>query len=256
MVTKFCKKCLEYIRSTSAKATLFLLILLTILKHIINDENFISGITTEFAGIIVTINFVQVMFDNENEKSLQKNELDSIKKFNKILEIHIGKYIENFYELTTPFEKRDFKCIHMSQTFKMSDMKDLYAESRNINNGLNTSCIELFFEIELNLRNYIVSFLVNNELKYNNEIEELLLKFVKVSMDFDSRKSLLDIIIRKEFPTVEDIPNLLINLGDEFYENIENKKNANLLFSYAYLYIMLKEERDIINKYQAIIKSF
>lgn len=228
-------------------------------------SDYTTGLVTEFFGIIVTVIFVQVLFDRKSIKDAQRDEIDAIKRADKVMQLYIEEYVSDFYNVSTPLANRT-GSVCMPERFELSDMCDLFLMSLNINSRMYTRCIDLFDAIELTLRNYIIELLVNIDFKYNKNLEELLLEFVKISATYDMReaiKSSSEIITSSSEKKYEGqkfsvlISDMLRNEGNEFYKRFDtDEKNvSHPLAPYVFIYIKMNKERDLINEYQNIIKA-
>ncbi len=223
-------------------------------------KEYLSGIVTEILGIIITVAFVQVIFDRKNINDEKEAELSKIKKADSILQIYIEKYITLYYCVVTPMTDRDFKKVEMSEDFTLSSMRDLYKTSSLAYFGIFRPSIDSFIEIELELQKYMISMLENIDFKHHDSIREEILKFVELSLNFEYRSNLFEVktIISGGEKLVDSIDKKLEQNGDAFYKQYKEGeiKNANLLLPYASLHDLMLNERSIINKYLKMASLF
>ena len=85
------------------------------------------------------------------------------------------------------------------------------------------------------------------------------MEFINISINYDSKNAILeaDKLIMGKKKAIEVIPKLIEENGEEFLKNLlsGNIKSGNLLHPYAYLYIMLNKERDVVKKYEKAINE-
>lgn len=254
----------KYIQLASVKVTISLFIVIAILC-VVNEiyfnvglDSYTSGSITELLGIIVTVCFVEYIYKKSNEREDKQYEINEIKRADKVMQLHIQKFIERYYEISTPINNRSGPSV-MSDSFKLSDMCDLHTSSLDVNNGWGTSCAELFFEKELILRQYIIDMLGKINFKYNKGLEEVLIEFVSISISFNSSKTIIFASQRKlgDEPEVDFVKTALVEHGDKFLKQVIAKESypSNLLTPYACLYIMMVNECNLINRYSEIVKA-
>lgn len=223
-------------------------------------SDYTTGIFTEIIGMLITIIFVEKLLNSSEEKESIKEEKDKIIRMNNVLQMLIERYKILFYSVATPMEKRNYEeAIQMPEEFKMSDMKDLFDNPLDIRYGITESSVVNFLQIEEKIRDYIIETLRTIDFKYNRKLQELLMNFVKISIYYDSRKAIFEAnkTSAGEKYITDWVSEGLKEQGDKFYEEVTGGscKNANLLHPYYNLYIMMNNERNIINKYNDIINE-
>lgn len=254
----------KYLKSPAGISSIVILLIVLILillnQSIFQTDisDYTSGLVTELIGMIITICFVQSLFDRKNEKDMQNNENKQIRRADKVFQVYYAKYVEYFNNITSKTYSQNST---LNEHFQMSDMSGLYRIPNNLLDGLVTSsCIELFFCFELKIREIFIEMLNNIDFKYNSEIEEILEQFIESSITFDPRKTLLNAQNIKvgEKNMAEEDAKTLENEGNDFYKKYiteEKTPPASVLTPYLILYVLLNEEKDIINRYQKVICS-
>ena len=99
------KKKLSWLKTSAGKIAIILFIIATLLISITflaffkqsshfrdNFENILIGIGTNIVGIIITISFVQHIFDKQSEKKEKELEREKIIRFSQIMSFRIQKY--------------------------------------------------------------------------------------------------------------------------------------------------------------------
>lgn len=118
-----------------------------------NLENVLIGIGTNIFGIIVTISFVQHIFDKQNEAKEKELEREKIIRFSQIMSFRLEKYFCVFAQITTPlseYSKSENKKVNFD--FKFEDMKDLHFPCL-LMSELQKSAISVFYSEEKKIKN-------------------------------------------------------------------------------------------------------
>ena len=232
-----------------------------------NFEDYYDGIFTEVIGIIITVIFVQWIFDKKNMKDMadkeknkneqeKKQELERIEKFNRILQKYIQEYTFYFNCVTTPIGKRDDTKDDLNESFGFSDMYDLHKSGLSLRKNINQSAIYYFYEYEQKIMQYIIAVLTQSQFKYYKEIDKLFLEFINVSANGDFK----DFILANEANkgTVDFITNVMKHKSGKYIEGFERKDvkyTSNIAYPYYILYNLLIAEKRIITNYQKLIES-
>jgi hypothetical protein len=225
----------------------------------VSISEYFSGIITELVGIIVTVLFVQVLFDKKNTNEQKEHELAEIKRFHRILKLYIDRYIRFYNRVATPLGEKVPTDPFQTGKFKIKDMCDLHEISLFITDGSMKPAIDIFYEIEHIIRDYFITTLLRIDFEYFPDISELIISFIDISIRFDSSG---EILYAKNI-RIGDKPAIAVNKkmiqenGEEFYNEFikGNRQNANSMHPYAYLYMMMQEERKILVKYLKIIND-
>ena len=202
----------------------------------------------------------------QNRQSKEK-ECAMIKRFDRVLQQYIERYVTMFYCVVTPLEERlkqvdgpnSAMNAKMPEMFCLKDMHDLYQSSLLLRDGTSDSSISAFLDIEFSLRNEFIHLVENNDFEHYSSFPDIFLRFVNVSLKYDCRGNILEPPYRKvgEQPMVAHISKLLENKADNFYKEVLAGRGigGNLMSPYILLYEMMKQEREIVLQYQEEIKK-
>lgn len=199
--------------------------------------------------------------------NLKKKNVRLIKRFDRVLQQYIERYVTMFYCVVTPLEER-LKQVNgpnsamnakMPEMFFLKDMRDLYKSSLLLRDGTSDSSISAFLDIEFSLRNEFIHLVENNDFEHYTSFPDIFLRFVNVSLKYDCRGNILDAPHRKVDEQRMDacISEFLENNADNFYQEVLAGRGigGNLMSPYILLYEMMKQEREIILQYQEQIKK-
>lgn len=224
-------------------------------------ENILLGIATNLIGIIITISFVQFFLDKQSKAHQINCEKEEIKRYDRVMSCLIDKYIIAFNDLTTPVNQKsqiDFMAI--KQNFNFSELGDLYKPAANIFSGYNTPTIEFFYEIEIELRNYMVQELQHLNFTYNQRLNEILTKFVQYSYNLDMHAQIIEnrhVTFGHHNPPqyIGDVVGNEIKSRPDYWvhEYESNKLQGNIMRPYLILYNLLKVEILLIKEYKDYI---
>lgn len=202
----------------------------------------------------------------QNRQSKEK-ECAMIKRFDRVLQQYIERYVTMFYCVVTPLEERlkqvdgpnSAMNAKMPEMFCLKDMHDLYQSSLLLRDGTSDSSISAFLDIEFSLRNEFIHLVENNDFEHYSSFPDIFLRFVNVSLKYDCRGNILEAPYRKvgEQPMDAHISKLLENKADNFYKEVLAGRGigGNLMSPYILLYEMMKQEREIVLQYQEEIKK-
>jgi uncharacterized membrane protein len=226
---------------------------------------YISGVITEIIGIVITIIFVQIIFDKKSKEDLRSEELKKIIRANKIIELLIERYALFLHCMI-----HDHKTIAEMQqpslnvNFKISDMQYLHESCLLMKSGHLRSSVSLFYENELELRNLFISLIQNIDFEYFPEISIQLLDYINTSYSYDSRgevlnneKMFLSPGQPKQKLLTKHIQESLKTSADDYMEKLLAGKasHSNLMFPYVSLYYMIIMQKKILINYEKIIKK-
>lgn len=224
-----------------------------------NLSDYLSGTATETIGIIITILFVQRLFDRKNEQDAIAAEAKALLRSNTVMSLYLSQYKDFFFCVTTPIEKRSVIPHNMPVEFTLKDMRQLHQSCGMVKYGILKPSVDGFLEIELIIRDYIVSILKEINFDYHHEIEKILLEYIDVSLRYESRSALM---LEKTTtlggkPAVDSVPKMLEDHADKFYQELLSGKHmiANAMHPYAFLYMLMNQERDILLRYSEEIQK-
>lgn len=222
-----------------------------------NLENVLIGIGTNIFGIIVTISFVQHIFDKQNEAKEKELEREKIIRFSQIMSFRLEKYFCVFAQITTPlseYSKIENKNVNFN--FKFEDMKDLHFPCL-LMSELQESAISVFYSEEKKIKEYMFRMLENIEFKYYKNIQQLLLAFIKQSEASDVSNAILNIEkTQNSKRTIESISKQIeSNNVDNWVERFESGKlPSNIINNYIILYRLLQKELFLLTEFNNTIQ--
>ena len=266
------KKVIAWFKTSAGKITIFLLVFGIILvgvsflpvfeksSHIRdNFENILIGIGTNIFGIIVTVSFVQHIFDKQNEKQEIKSEREKILRFSQIMSFRLEKYFAVFAQITTPldiYSKQKEK--HINIDFKFEDMKDLFFPCLLMSEE-QKSAISVFYSEEKRIKDYMLRMLENIEFKYFKNIQTLLIAFVKQSEANDVSNAVLAYEKRtagKDKLTKIISSQIASNNKDNWVEKFESGNlQSNIINNFVILYRLLQKEFFLLTEYTKEIEK-
>ena len=172
---------------------------------------------------------------------------------------YIESYIQFFYCVCTPLNGRFSTEICMPAEFKLKDMCDLHLLCALPKYGVMKPSIDGFIEAEAILRKYIISVLERIDFEHYPELENVLISFVEISMQYDSGLILLEESQkhRNDSTCAKQMSKLIEGHADIFYQNLLNgaKSIDNAMLPYVYLYEMMQQERKLIMQYDDQIEE-
>lgn len=221
-------------------------------------NNILIGVATGLIGIVVTVSFVQYAFDKQNEEKERKEEILTIKRYNKYMQSLIQKFCMFYIPVTTRLKDRNRAMEEnpFNHQFKFSDIADMYSTSMYVSESLAKPAIVLFYDAEERLREYMLRMLENVNFKYNTEIENILLEFVTKSLDLDVRGGILDAInTRCSNERMCDIVSR--DIANEAYDWIgefqRGKLKSNLILPYVLFYYNVHDQVRLLKAYTAYV---
>lgn len=216
---------------------------------------------------MVLVWFIDEIGQHIQTQQSKEKECAIIKRFDRVLQQYIDRYITMFYCVVTPLEERRKQLnrsngamdAKLPETFCLKDMRDLYQTSFLLKDGIYTSSISSFLDIELSLRNEFIHLVENYDFEYYPSFPDIFLRFINVSLKYDCRDNILEVPKQKigEKPMATFINEYLKNNADDFYKKVLNGKSisGNIMSPYILLYEMMKQEREIVLQYQKEIKK-
>lgn len=267
----------KWIQTAAGKVSILLILISTIMLLVVlcdftskvgidvktanNINNILVGLATNFIGIIVTVSFVQYFIDKQNKEEERKEEVEKILRYNKIMKLLIARYTLFFQCVTSPIEKRTTIALSkdLMREFSFSDMADLYKFSGVLTVELLKPSIELFYEAEQALRNYMVEMIKNIDFKHNGKIESVLIEFIRQSQEMDVSGVIINnqkIFAGNKKQSEEVSQYIKDDLQHKWVDRyMQGNLSANLMHPYVTLYLMLKIEGRILTEYQQLIDA-
>lgn len=228
--------------------------------HILLDwADILFNICVGVFSSMVLVFFIDEISRRIQESKLRQDELEYIKRFNKIVELYIDQYTEMYYCVSTPLKNRTFEKVCMPENFTIKDMRDLHGKTLLVDNGFFNSSIDGFLKIELMLRNEFISLIERYSFDYYPQFVKIFTSFVRTSITYDCRDALNDSwhMIKNDEKYRENINYLFENCADELYSKLKNgnKVYGNIIHPYIFLFEMMKIERQFILDYNKEIEK-
>ena len=88
--------------------------------------------------------------------------------------------------------------LEIKNDFIFEDMCDLYEQSLYTCEGIFEPSIVLLYKAEEKLRNYIIDMVENIDFKYNEELLQILMRFVESSIEYDMRGAIFGFCVFEE----------------------------------------------------------
>lgn len=239
---------------------IFIIVAYLFSSHFI--ENVFLGIGTNLFGIIVTVSFVQHIFDKQSEEKEKELEKEKIIRFSQIMNIRLEKYFVVFAQITTPiseYSKQNIRQIEPKLDFKFEDMKDLHFPCLLMSEKLSESAISVFYSEEKRIKEYMLRMLENIDFKHFSGIKDLLIDFVKLSEAYDVSNAILSAENTKmgDKKMSEFISNQIsTNSKEHWIEKYEKGELKGIeIINYIKLYKLLQNELSILIKYKNKIQE-
>ena len=226
-----------------------------------NINNILFGLGTNLLGIIVTVSFVQFFLDRQDKKVKQQCERDKILRFDRIMQIHIRRYIVYFNTVTTPMDQRGQISDHkLKGEFTFCDLKDLYQQSLLLRDKSYTPAIQLFYDAEMELRKYCIECIAQIDFQYYPELLDNVTQFIEISLGLDMRSAVLgnmQLVIGKggeQKKYIDVIRDYISDTSKDWVSIIHDAKTtSSMMAPYVHLFDMLTYEKACIEVYQAHI---
>jgi K+ transporter len=225
---------------------------------------YISGTITEIIGIIITIIFVQLLFDKKNEDDSRAEELLKIVRANKIVNLLVERYSNFLHCMIHDYKEWEKIVPSLETNFQISEMQYLHENCLLLKTGYNRSSISIFYENELELRNIFISIIQNIDFKYFPEISTLILEYVNASYQCDARGAILNnetMVMGRGKPDQksmkEFIREALKNDAKEYMEKLLkcDVMLPNVMFPYVNLYLMINVQKSVLLQYKKRIEE-
>lgn len=142
--------------------------------------------------------------------------------------------------------------------FDFRDIRDLYFSSLYSGDEFNATSIELFYEAEKELREYMVKVISSNSLNYFVDMRNILLKFIECSLGNHHKGAILSHLktMSEDKKTTDFILECFNDPSrDWLLAYQEGKLHSNIMLPFVMLYYFLKEEIELIAKYNDEIKK-
>ena len=149
-------------------------------------------------------------------------------------------------------------CILLYNTLLVNDLwrrgKSNPCPNIVVNEGGFDSAVKSFFDIELTIREELISLIERYDYIYYPQFADIFLEFIQVSLSYNIRTSILEDSKRiSQWKAVAVFfHEYLDKYGNEFYQNYLSgtEGGGNIMHPYAFLCDLMKKERTIIISYQ------
>lgn len=108
-------------------------------------SDYACNIATELFGILVTIIFVENLFNRYNKSKAKQEELEKIVRMHNIAFIYMKFYLRQLHCITTPIEERFKGDIKLEKDFSLQDLQYIYTPTLILTESYQQSSIECFF---------------------------------------------------------------------------------------------------------------
>lgn len=235
----------------------FVLIVLGLVDYCVVDnstiEDYLRGTFTETLGIIVTLIFVQLIFSRHEKSQAKLQELEAIKRADKVLSIYIKNYIKYASQVVTPITQRD-AVINGKEipSFTFNDMQDLFLPSL-IAMGDQEPVVLKALQAQDDIKKSIESILLNIDFKYFSSISELFLNYLEVV----GKYSLIEVIKFHSTAIMgkdDSVRPFIAHMIKEHSGKVQFYP-ANIINPYVALFNLINYHKEFFNKYDELSKS-
>jgi hypothetical protein len=276
-------------------ALLFVVFILIIIAFIIGFidgwkwSDYTSGVFTEIIGIIITVIFVDVLFNNSQEKNARELEKKKILRICRLIDLYLERYIIYFNQLTN-HPGNIFDCeimelrnspgilIHSSNNcmMVMNNNQNMFYKTDEYINYIHFSClyefsrlfisggfrlnIDCFYYFEKRIKKAFIRLLTEVNFEYNKDMEKIVLKYLDTSISNDvsdfienNKKVVYEDNSKKRKLKIESDTKTLASRNFNESQDFDNSHRG--LQPYQMLKTMLNEERDILHQYIKIINK-
>jgi len=229
-------------------------------------SGYASNFVTEYLGIAITVFIIQKIFDKYKEVDDKQQELEKIKRKQKIIKLVIENYFKYFYYVVTPKNKRTNANI-IPNEFDFDDLIDMYEPTDSTLDPYFQPAIENFIVWEKQIREHFLDLINEINFTYYKSIEKLMLDFIQVSIKNDVSNTLIKMQTaiaattnNDGGQTKESLSSFLtkflprIKILHEKYKNGDVNKDDPFMPFYI-LYDLLSAEKNILEQYNEEINN-
>ena len=209
--------------------------------------------------IIITITFVEYLFNIQRERVAKREEAASILRRHRVMQLYISDYIKYYHCISIPLSvKSDNNHIQpfMPSSFSVHDLRDMYFSPLYVTDSFSTPAIQKFFAVEQDLCNYIITTISAIDFKYYPQVLDIFTSFINASFDCDVEDFILAAPKISMGDKTEDkfaFEIISSYKGDVVADVYSGKLRSNIVIPYVLLYTAMNTERDLINKYLELI---
>lgn len=219
-------------------------------------NNILIGFATNIFGIVITISFVQFFIDKSSIRCAKNKEKESILQYNIILSKYINRYLL-YYQRIILFPKSE-NYTQIKKDFSIEDISGLYSPSLFVTDDFSKPTIEMFLNTEIELREYIKREIENVRFEFYPNLLSILISFIEISLSFGYCEAIISNsrLKWKEGKYTDFICNLIKENGSLYLHEFESGSLVgNAIIPYIYLYYLMKNEIEILEKYCSSLEN-
>lgn len=229
-----------------------------------NDlKNICFCIATNICGIIFTTSIVKYFFDKTEGETEKNKEGLQILRFDSIVRMVKKNYVFYFNALVSePISGRlEVSSVQMQEKIEFKDLSAMYVSPVfGIYAFSGKSAVEVFFEVEDDMREVFLAMLKQIDFDYYHECREILENFVAASFDFRGRDVILNIprlhFGEEKETLTEGMSKMIAQRSTEKALDYEwDSCDGEGLAPYYLLFQMLIREKDFLEKYDKFINK-
>ena len=224
-----------------------------------NVNSLLISLGTNFIGIWITISFVQYFLDKQNEKDEKHQEIATILRYNRVMNILLQRYFGYCFCVTTPIAERNkYDSFTPNPEFAFSDMCDMYKTVALTIDNLMDPVIVSFYKSENKIYRFVDRMIENIPFKYNMNLAEILMDISEIHLTLDSKEAVLGNIniMSDGRPLSETVSDYIKNNSEDWVKIFDmGQLQSNIMLPYVLLYKRLKKEIELFNEYQKCIEQ-
>lgn len=224
-----------------------------------NVNSLLISLGTNFIGIWITISFVQYFLDKQNEKDEKHQEIATILRYNRVMNILLQRYFRYCFCVTTPIAARNkYVSFTPNTEFVFSDMYDMYNTTAFAIDNIMEPAIVSFYKSEDKMYRYVHRMIENIPFKYNKNLAKILMNISEIRLTLDSKDAILGNMnsMPGERPLSETISEYIKSNANDWVKMFDmGQLQSNIMLPYVLLYKRLKKEIELFNEYQKCIEQ-
>ena len=260
----------KWLRSPSGTVTSILALVCVIMMLIdclvfkTKPHSYLSGSITEIIGIIITVIFVQMLFDRNNEVNQRIDEKKKILRANKSISLLIDRYELFLFCMTNNNSKLEGGKPSLDNDYSIADLAHCHQQCLLMDYSHYDSCVSLFFRNERELRDVFISLTQNIDLNYHPEMSALILRYIETSFDYDSSNAIIaneqlytNPNTPEQQPSILLISEALEKSGQEYLDGLTHgrSKVSNAMYPYTRLFGLTQIQRKLLIEYRDCIRQ-
>lgn len=224
-----------------------------------NVNSLLISLGTNFIGIWITISFVQYFLDKQNEKDEKHQEIATILRYNRVMNILLQRYFRYCFCVTTPIAARNkYVSFTPNTEFVFSDMCDMYNTTAFAIDNIMEPAIVSFYKSEDKVYRHVHRMIENIPFKYNKNLAKILMNISEIRLTLDSKDAILGNMnsMPGERPLSETISEYIKSNANDWVKMFDmGQLQSNIMLPYVLLYKRLKKEIELFNEYQKCIEQ-